>query len=223
MSENNTRPVRDPREIMNSIFARTNTSEKKLLNNWCRATYNVALQIWTRQVDLTSPELKRFLVEVDKALESGDWGFFNPEANNPSEGQAVPVNPLPATPAPQQPVAQDTDDHEEEEEESDESDSDTEEEEIHAVVSAKPVEVAPVPVAQPTPQPIAAAADPFAGFVDAIAQRVAGKVVQPQAPVISEAAIRKIVHEIVDEKLELIGSFLLRISEGSREKGTTHS
>jgi len=173
MSEENKTIAPDPREIMNDIFARTSADQKKLLNNWCRTTHGTALQIWTRQVDLSSPELRQFLVEVDKALESGNWAFFDPDEHNPSDGQAVETTPQPSNPDTDEPEPEDEDEvipeqdgrgvptnriaqHEEEAEE---------EEEIPAPVNAESVQTVPVP--PPAPQ-----ADPFAGLVDAITQRV---------------------------------------------------
>lgn len=108
----------DFREILNQLFARTDGNQKKLINNWCKSEKGCALQMWVRSTDMESVEFKRFLVEIDKALESDNWTFFDPSENNPSEGQAVRVEPQAAD------ADADTETEEETEEDTDADDED---------------------------------------------------------------------------------------------------
>lgn len=186
MSENNTK--NDPREILKSLFERLDGSQRKLLNNWSREEQGSPLAVWIRVTDPTSDEFMKFLIEVDKAIESENWTWFDPETNNPSAGQAVPVEPQAsdadiqtsttsadeepndAVPIPEQTgegvptnrVEQYQDEQEDEEEDD------------PAPVHAEPVQTAPTAPTNPVDP-----SNPFSGLIDAITEQVVARIGKP--------------------------------------------
>lgn len=185
-TENKTEKKKTVREVLQDLFAKLNASQVKLLQNWCMDKYSMQLTNWiAREMPNKEPTmlLKQFVVEVEKAFKTGNWTYFEPAKNNPSDGQAVTTEAQVGDEP--EATTETTETEEEEDEDTEDADDDTdapipaqdgrgvpasripepEEEDDPAPVAAKPVPVAPAK----------AKADPFDGLVEAIADRVLAK------------------------------------------------
>lgn len=181
----------DTREILNHLFSKTNSEQKKLLNNWCRSTHGKPLQLWTRQVGLESTDLKRFLVEVDKALESSDWSYFLPQSDDFVEVKAPAVDQVPEPkeePAPCEVP-------------------ESEYVEVEAKVpepEPEHVEVKAEQVTAPKIEVTSDAVDPLQGLIQYLEGRV-------QAPAINEEMIAEVVRAEVRKQMQSILSSIEHI------------
>lgn len=191
------------REILNHLFSKTNSEQKILLNNWCRNTHEKPLQLWTRQVGLDSVELKKFLVEVDKSLESSDWSYFLPQSEDYVEVKAKPVAEpvvsVPPVPEPE-PVANQP---EEEPEPQPEPEPEP--------VAEEPTEPEPQPTPK-VPEPTVTvdhSGDPLKSLVDYLEERL-----HPTTTTIDEEELERRVKEEVRKQMKSLVDFIIKSLQG---------
>jgi hypothetical protein len=226
----NTTKTVDVRAIMNELFSKTDSDAKKLLNNYCKAKYGSSLACWvSQQTDASNPELRRFLVELNKAVESKNWTFFDPDNAQPAEGQAVPVAKFEAD----KPEVAEPEEDEDEEETADADNTETDESPIpvqdgsavpaNRVAAFLPPDVADEAeedepeetVAQATVQPAAPdvtmVADPLAGLVDALVARVVEKIGSSKVDPVE-------IFRLVDKRIQNGGFPTHRVEEMLNER-----
>lgn len=179
----------DTRSILNKLFAKLDTDQKMLVSNWTRNNKGSSLVRWASEVDNEGDEFKSFLIEIGNALETEDWGYFDPEQNSASEGQAIETKPK----------------HTETQAENENADEEHEEDEENEDPAPVYIESEGVHVEDHTPKQNGeqnSTDDPLNGFVDAITKRVAASMQTPEKdPSLTEERVAEIAKEVVRNEI----------------------
>lgn len=178
--------------MLHEVLSTFTADEKKVVNKWCVREKEVQLPQY--YVGAPENEIKRLLVELKKAKASDNWTYFDPEANNPSKGQAVRTEEVSGDEA----VDESEPEPANEEEEGDDASED----------DPEPVYAEPRAAASP------GAGDPLVGLVDAIAERLEAR--------FRSAPVSQDMGQVIDHHLQNGGFPVKRVQELIDEQLISH-